>query len=179
MTSNNWPSPTTSAPLSRGIIGGDVWMPDLYHRRRTKRKTALRNKRQEEEPFKSVQGSWKNYCVDKTVTVSSFCLSYRPLCKAAVLKNLNESDHQPAADVPPQLTGSHLQEHLHVLQHREPGEEPLLREGLNKHTHRGHCSEHFPSSAGSIYTENSCMLSVFLDYSNKKQLRSNPGNNQH
>lgn len=53
-----------------------------------------------------------------------------------ILKNLNESDHQPAADFTPQLTGSHLQENLHILQHGQPGEESLLRERLN--TRQGH-----------------------------------------
>lgn len=38
---DNWPSPAKSPPLSRGIMGGEVWMPDLYHRRSTIRKTAL------------------------------------------------------------------------------------------------------------------------------------------
>lgn len=43
-----------------------------------------------------------------------------------VLKYLNESDHHPAANIAPQLAGSHLQKNFHVLQHREPCQEPLL-----------------------------------------------------
>lgn len=39
---DNWPSALSSATLSRGIMGGEVWMPDLYHRRSTMRKTVLR-----------------------------------------------------------------------------------------------------------------------------------------
>lgn len=38
---DHWPSPTNSAPLSRGIIGGEVRMPDLYRRRSTVRRIAL------------------------------------------------------------------------------------------------------------------------------------------
>lgn len=38
---NVWPS-VNSALLSRGIMGGEVWMPDLYHKRRIKRSTALK-----------------------------------------------------------------------------------------------------------------------------------------
>lgn len=38
---HHWPSAAISAPRSRGMMGGEVWMPDLYHKRSTRRKTAL------------------------------------------------------------------------------------------------------------------------------------------
>lgn len=49
-----------------------------------------------------------------------------------VLPDLNDSDHQPAAHFPPQLTGPHLQENLHVLQNRQPSQDPLLGHGLQE-----------------------------------------------
>lgn len=54
--------------------------------------------------------------------------------KVCLLENLNERDHQPAADFTPQLTGAHFHENLHVLQHREPGQQPLLGDGLETST---------------------------------------------
>lgn len=54
--------------------------------------------------------------------------------KARILKDLNERDHQPAANFTPQLAGAHFHKNLHVLQHREPGEQPLLGEGLDTST---------------------------------------------
>lgn len=50
----------------------------------------------------------------------------------SILKNLNECDHQPAADFTPQLTGAYFHKNLHVLQHRKPGQKPLLGDGLNR-----------------------------------------------
>lgn len=52
--------------------------------------------------------------------------------KSHLLKNLNESDDQPAANFPAHLLGAHLQEHLHILQHREPGQDSLLWDGLGQ-----------------------------------------------
>lgn len=50
----------------------------------------------------------------------------------SILKNLNECDHQPAADFTPQLAGAYFHKNLHVLQHRKPGQQPLLGDGLNR-----------------------------------------------
>lgn len=48
------------------------------------------------------------------------------------LKNLDEGDDQPAAHLPPQLAGAHLHKNLQVLQHGEPGQQPLLGDGLSR-----------------------------------------------
>lgn len=50
----------------------------------------------------------------------------------SILKNLNECDHQPAADFTPQLAGAYFHKNLHVLQHRKPGQQPLLGNGLKR-----------------------------------------------
>lgn len=50
----------------------------------------------------------------------------------SILKNLNECDHQPAADFTPQLACAYFHKNLHVLQHRKPGQQPLLGDGLNR-----------------------------------------------
>lgn len=57
--------------------------------------------------------------------------------KEVLLENLNESDDQPAARLPPQLPGSHLQENLHVLQDWQPGEESLLGQRLDRQQQEG------------------------------------------
>lgn len=54
-----------------------------------------------------------------------------------VLKDLNERDGQPAADFAPQLTGAHFHKHLQVLEHGEPGEQPLLGDALETSTGSG------------------------------------------
>lgn len=50
----------------------------------------------------------------------------------SILKNLNECDHQPAADFTPQLARAYFHKNLHVLQNRKPGQQPLLGDGLNR-----------------------------------------------
>lgn len=59
---------------------------------------------------------------------------YNPSAKPTgyLLEDLDESDDQPAAHLAPQLPSSHLQENLHILQHRQPVQQPLLGERLNK-----------------------------------------------
>lgn len=171
---DHWPLLANS--LSRGIMGGDVWMPDLYHRRSTILRIALEmNERGEwtvaqstHRPLKYDNASptrrriqkplWREspiyfnggLCENRMISFPHFIINKlrlsvsldfwkksqvsgcESLCrKDVVLKNLNESDDQPAACFTPQLAGSHLQENLHVLQHREPGEDPLLGDGLN------------------------------------------------
>lgn len=51
-----------------------------------------------------------------------------------ILEYLNEHNHQPATNFTPQLTGTYLQKNLDILQHGEPGQEPLLGERLNTRT---------------------------------------------
>ncbi len=108
-------------------------MPDLKRRRRTMRKIALESKVRRKFDRRRERKRGTSYCYMNHVTTIHTDLKFyfRSKEKENILKNLNECDHQPAADFTPQLAGSHLQENLHILEHRQPGEEPLLRERLD------------------------------------------------
>lgn len=80
-------------------------------------------------------------------------LKFRSQEEGKLLKDLDETDHQPAADVPPQLAGSYLQENLHILQHREPGQESLLRDRLSRTQHQ---------SARSAYSSATTLICLFF-----------------
>lgn len=66
----------------------------------------------------------------KDLNFRLFALKRNEERREALLDDLNESNHEPPSHFSPEFTGSHLQENLHVLQHRQPGLEPLLGQTL-------------------------------------------------